>query len=169
MSHKVHVRERAVTVDIVARRPALQVRVGEHMHEIAEAHCAGAGEFEFTLDGRICRGWRYASVDHLYVRLEGRTYVLQLPQSGDAEGAGGISKDEVRAEVPGTLVSVACEEGKAVSAGEIIVTIESMKMQMGLPAPRDGVIAKIHFERNASFDRGAVLVSLAPLDSAPRS
>lgn len=162
--HQVILNERGVTVDIITRKPLLRLRIGDLTHVVTEARCAGAGEFEFILDGRICRGWRYANVDEVYVRLEGRTFVLQLPQFDAAEGSAGVSRDEVRAEMPGTLVSLACEEGKAVSAGEIIVTIESMKMQMGLPAPRDGVVSKIHFDRNASFDRGAVLVSLSPLE-----
>jgi len=168
MSHKVILNDLAVTVEIAHRTPFLRLRIGEHTHVVTEAHCPGAGEFEFIVDGRICRGWRYASGDEVSVRLDGRTYALHLPRFGDAEDLAGPSKDEVRAEVPGTLVAVDCAEGQQVSAGEIIATIESMKMQMGLPAPRDGVVAGIHVACNAPFERGAVLISLVPLASAPR-
>ncbi len=162
MSHKVILEERAVGVEIAQRKPFLRLRIGEVTHVITEVHCPGAGEFEFIVDGRICRGWRYASADEVSVRIDGRTTTLRLPRFGDGGDAGAGSKDEIRAEMPGTLVSVDCVEGQAVGAGEIIVTIESMKMQMGLPAPRDGVVAKIHVAHNASFDRGAVLITLAP-------
>ncbi len=168
MSYNVILNDRAVAVEIASRTPFLRLRIGDITHVVTEVHCPGAGEFEFIVDGRICRGWRYASADEVYVRVEGRTFVLNLPRFGEAEDVGEVSKDEVRAEMPGTVVAVDCKEGDAVSAGDIIVTIESMKMQMGLTAPRDGVVSKVHFARNASFDRGAVLVSLAPVEIALR-
>jgi len=169
MSHKVILDDAAVTVEIATRTPLLRLRIGELTHVVTEVHCPGAGEFEFIVDGRICRGWRYASADEVSVRVDGRTYTLHLPRFGEAEDAAGPSKDEIRAEMPGTLVGLDCSEGQAVAAGEILVTIESMKMQMGLPAPRDGVVGKIHYARNASFDRGAVLVTLAPAAGAAKS
>ena len=168
MSHKVILNDLAVTVGIAHRTPFLRLRIGEVTHVVTEVHCPGAGEFEFIVDGRICRGWRYASADEVSVRVDGRTYTLHLPRFGEAEDVAGPSKDELRAEMPGTLVAVDCAEGQPVAAGEIIVTIESMKMQMGIPAPRDGVVGKIHFARNASFDRGAILVSLVPSAGAAR-
>jgi 3-methylcrotonyl-CoA carboxylase alpha subunit len=167
MSHVVVLNDCSVTVEIVARTPFLRLRIKDVTHVITEVHGPGAGEFEFIVDGRICRGWRYASADEVYVRVGGRTFVLHLPRFGDAGAAAGVSRDEVRAEMPGTVVGIECKEGQAVTAGEIIVTIESMKMQMGLPAPRDGVVSAVHFARNASFDRGAVLVSLAPVATVP--
>jgi biotin carboxyl carrier protein len=169
MSHKVILDDIAVTVEIAQRTPFLRLRIGALTHVVTEVHCPGAGEFEFIVDGRICRGWRYASGDEVSVRVDGRTYALHLPRFGEAEDVNGPSKDEVRAEMPGTLVAVDCAEGQPVAAGEIIATIESMKMQMGIPAPRDGVVGTIHFARNASFDRGAVLISLVPLGGAART
>ena len=168
MSHKVILNDRAVTVEIATRTPFLRLRIGDVTHVVTEVHCPGSGEFEFFVDGRICHGWRYASANEVYLRVEGCTFVAHLPRFAEAEDVTGVSKDEVRAEMPGTVVAVDCKEGQAVSAGDIIVTIESMKMQMGLPAPRDAVVSKVHFARNASFDRGAVLVSFAPMVTIPR-
>ena len=50
------------------------------------------------------------------------------------EAAGGLAEslDEIRAPMPGVIVSVHKAEGDAVRRGEAIVTIESMKLQMAL-------------------------------------
>ena len=49
-----------------------------------------------------------------------------------------------------------------------LVTIESMKLQVGLVAPRDGTIAAIHVPAETAFDRGALLISFVAL-AAPEA
>jgi len=49
-----------------------------------------------------------------------------------------------------------------VAAGQVLMVIESMKMQMNLEAARDGVVAEINCARGEVFDRDAVLIRLAP-------
>jgi biotin carboxyl carrier protein len=50
-----------------------------------------------------------------------------------------------------------------VKAGDKLITIESMKLQVGLVAPRDGTIEKIHVPAETAFDRGATLISFVAL------
>ena len=68
--------------------------------------------------------------------------------------------------MPGTLVAHHVEIGAEVALGARLVTIESMKLQVTIAAPRAGVVARLHVAEGATFERGAVLVSLAP--SAPQ-
>jgi propionyl-CoA carboxylase alpha chain len=53
--------------------------------------------------------------------------------------------------MPGLLVSLAVQEGDAVSAGQELAVLEAMKMENTLYAERDGVVAKINFEPGASL------------------
>ena len=53
--------------------------------------------------------------------------------------------------MPGLLVSLAVEEGRAVNAGEELAVLEAMKMENTLLAERDCVISKINFEIGASL------------------
>eukprot|EP00051_Salpingoeca_urceolata_P027513 m.481788 g.481788 ORF g.481788 m.481788 type:complete len:706 (-) comp22328_c0_seq1:117-2234(-) len=46
--------------------------------------------------------------------------------------------------MPGTLISVAVEEGQEVLAGQEVAVVEAMKMQNQLMAPRSGKVLKIH-------------------------
>ena len=139
----------------------LRIAVGEAVHTVSEAEVS-ASDFEITIDGQIHQGWRYATADEVYIRLHGRTYVVGLPQSSAALAAAGQADNEIRADMPGTVVAIHCAEGEEVASGQKLITIESMKLQIGLVAPRDGTVAKVHVGANATFERGATLVSLAP-------
>ena len=53
--------------------------------------------------------------------------------------AGAVAPD-IRTPMPGTVVAVAVGTGDAVSAGQLLVTIEAMKMEHKMLAPTDGVV-----------------------------
>jgi propionyl-CoA carboxylase alpha chain len=46
--------------------------------------------------------------------------------------------------MPGLVVSIAVAEGDKVEAGQVLATVEAMKMENILRAERDGKIAKLH-------------------------
>jgi acetyl/propionyl-CoA carboxylase alpha subunit len=155
--------EREVSIRVIAREPALRIAIGDVEYEV-QSNAAEIARFEIALDGHVHRGWQYAEGDEIYLHLSGWNYRMQLPR---AEGGGGAAsaKDEVHAEMPGVLIGVHCEADQAVNAGDKLVTIESMKLQLTLVAPRDGVVAKVHLPVESVFDRGALLVSLQPAEA----
>jgi biotin carboxyl carrier protein len=62
--------------------------------------------------------------------------------------------------MPGAVVSVDKAAGEPVKRGETIVTIESMKLQTALVAPRDGVVAEILRKEGETFEKDEVIVRL---------
>jgi acetyl/propionyl-CoA carboxylase alpha subunit len=158
MAYEMLLNERDVALDIQARRPALKVKVGDIARVIAELPAAG-GAFAVSVDGKAYKGWRCLVGDEVYVRLHGRTYVVGLPQAQLRAHVRGGHDDEIHADMPGTMIQVHVAAGAEVKAGDRLVTIESMKLQVTLPAPHDGVIAKIHVPAETAFERGALLVS----------
>jgi len=145
---------------ILGRRPQLAVRLGERVHRVLAAS-AGEGEFDLTVDGVRYRGWRCASGDEVHVRLNGRTYRVRLERRGADQG-GASEQEEVRASMPGVVVAVHCASGAHVEAGEKLLTLESMKLQMTVVASHAATIARLHVAPGAVFERGALLVSFAP-------
>ncbi len=164
MPYKINIDDRTIEADIVKRKPLLRVLIGERQHTVTEARCPGSGDFEITIDGKIYSGWRYASSEDVYMRINGRTFIISAPRGPGELADDGSAKNEVRADMPGTVVSVECKDGDEVKSGQQLMTIESMKLQVGLVAPRDGVIEKVHFAANTPFDGGATLISLVPLE-----
>jgi len=149
-------------IGIARRRPGLVLTIDGRAVDIAELP-AEDGAFNLVIDGTPQRGWRYRIGNELHLRLGGRSYVLEVldRHAGGKGGAG--SGNELRAEMPGTVVEIACQAGAQVAAGQALLTIESMKMQMILSAPFDAVVETVHVAPNASFERAALLVTLKPV------
>lgn len=159
MAYRIRIDGREVEAQIVAHRPRLRVRLGEAPHEVAGARLGG-DDFALTVDGKAYHGWQCAVGDELHVRLNGRTYRLQLAQRAAPTGTA-AAQDEIRASMPGVVVAVHCEPGQAVNAGDRLLTLESMKLQMTIVAAHAAAVAQVHVAPQAVFERGALLVSFA--------
>jgi biotin carboxyl carrier protein len=70
-------------------------------------------------------------------------------------------QSEVRAIIPGRVLTVAVTPGDAVTAGQQLLTVEAMKMQNELRAPRDGTIERVAVGPGATVELGDILVVLA--------
>ncbi len=68
---------------------------------------------------------------------------------------------EVAAHITGTIWKIEVKEGDTVTEGQTLVILESMKMEMPLEAPEDGVVEKIHVAEAQAVNEGDVLVTLA--------
>jgi acetyl-CoA carboxylase biotin carboxyl carrier protein len=67
---------------------------------------------------------------------------------------------EVKAEVTGTVWKITCAVGDAVAAGQTVLIIESMKMEIPLEAGRDGTVTEIRCEEGQPVNDGDVMVVL---------
>lgn len=147
-------------VTILARRPHLVLSVDGRRHVVENLDEAGDGSRSLTLDGEPIAFARAGSADGAIIRLDGRSFALRRRDAAEASAAGG-GANVVRAPMPGTVVLVHKRVGDHVQRGETVVTIESMKLQMKLDAPRDGEIAEIAAREGEGFDKDAVLARLA--------
>lgn len=62
---------------------------------------------------------------------------------GGMEMAGDSQVQEIKAPMPGTIISVAVKEGAQVTYGQEICVLEAMKMKNNIRAPRAGTISKV--------------------------
>ncbi len=61
------------------------------------------------------------------------------------------------APMPGTIVHVAVEEGDAVEAGQVLLTLEAMKMEHSVTAPVSGTVASVAVAVGQQVDQDATL------------
>ncbi|MBS1111244.1 MAG: biotin/lipoyl attachment protein, partial [Anaeromyxobacteraceae bacterium] len=61
------------------------------------------------------------------------------------------------AHITGTVVRVEKSPGEAVTAGEAIVILESMKMEMPVESPVDGRVKEVRVKEGQSVAEGDVL------------
>ncbi len=67
----------------------------------------------------------------------------------------------VSAPMPGVVASLAVASGRAVIAGDLLMTIEAMKMETALHAERDGTVAALHVAAGQSVDAKDLLLEYA--------
>jgi biotin carboxyl carrier protein len=82
-----------------------------------------------------------------------------LAEAEVAARAGG-GPIEVRATLPGLVVSIHVELGAEVAEGAPLLTIEAMKMQNEVRAPRAGTVAEVAVASGQPVATGALLLRL---------
>ena len=67
---------------------------------------------------------------------------------------------DVPAHITGTVWKIETKVGAAVKAGDVLVILESMKMEMPVEAPEDGTVKEIRCKETQAVNEGDVLVVL---------
>ena len=100
--------------------------------------------------------------DVVHVHLRGRTRSLRYvdPLQALASVAADDGHNLARAPMPGAVVALKVAPGDAVTAGTVLMVIESMKLETQIRASQDGIVERLHVKDGDSFDRDAILVTL---------
>lgn len=149
-------------VTITRRRPHLVLRIDGEEHEVAQLPGTGDGRHRMAIGGHAVGFARATLGDRQVVRLGGRTYEVGRVDPFSKAGSAGGGQDALKAPMPGAVVSVHKQAGDSVTRGEVLVTIESMKLQTALPSPRDGVIAQVLRAEGQTFEKDEIIVMLEP-------
>ena len=62
--------------------------------------------------------------------------------------------------MPGLIVTVPVSEGQAVQKGDILIILESMKMQNELKCPIEGTVPRVRVKAGESVEHNQVLLSV---------
>lgn len=66
----------------------------------------------------------------------------------------------VRAPMPGVVISIKCKIRRKVKAGDLLLTLEAMKMENEIRAPRSGVVKRIAVSEKQSVNYDDLLVEI---------
>lgn len=125
---------------VQARGKALEVRLGGVVHLVE------------VLDARRAR-------------IDGKEVAFEVPffAPGGAPGQHEVldrGAAKVRPPMPGRVVALKVREGDEVQKGQVLLVLESMKMQNEVLAPHGGRVAKVHAREGQVVEPSAVLVEL---------
>ena len=93
----------------------------------------------------------------------GQAYAFTRPGRGGSIGAA-AGDGAVVAPMPGKVTSVEIKQGEKVAKGQRLLTLEAMKMEHGLVAPFDGVVAELNTKAGAQVQVDAVLAKIEKSD-----
>jgi acetyl-CoA/propionyl-CoA carboxylase biotin carboxyl carrier protein len=68
--------------------------------------------------------------------------------------------DTLVSPMQGTIVKIAASEGQRVSAGDVVVVLEAMKMEQPLTAHKDGTVTGLSVEVGQTVTAGAAICQL---------
>ena len=85
--------------------------------------------------------------ERVVVFYEGQAYEFDRSARGSVGAAAGDGA--IIAPMPGKVTSVEVSQGDKVAKGQRLLTLEAMKMEHGLVAPFDGVVAELNAKAGA--------------------
>jgi 3-methylcrotonyl-CoA carboxylase alpha subunit/acetyl-CoA/propionyl-CoA carboxylase biotin carboxyl carrier protein len=151
---------RMVRVD----RGAGVVEDGDRRFAVHETAAAGADALRLEIDGALHEFFVERSAHAVTVGHRGRAHVFRRPEQFVHDATAAAGDGAVTAPMPGTILAVNGEVGRAVQAGETLVVLEAMKMEIALQAPFDGELAELDAAEGEQVALGRTLFRVVAAD-----
>ena len=126
---------------------------------------SGTDDFEFLLDNTFHHAKiLHSSSAEVKIMIDGQSLVVkkhskmtEVLEKASAMGGAGGGDLNLKSQIPGRVVSIAAKAGTEVKKGDVIVVLESMKMQVAVKAHKDGNLKEIKVKQGATVARNDVL------------
>lgn len=125
------------------------------------------GLFSLLLDQQSFEALVEEGEGEIRVLINGVLYHVQVADERSkrlAEAAGAFAPTSgevnIKSPMPGLIVAIAVNEGQVVHKGQVLVVLESMKMENELKAPRDGTVSSIKVEPRQTVEQNQVLLMM---------
>jgi biotin carboxyl carrier protein len=126
---------------------------------------SGTGEFEFILDNTFHHAKILQSgssevklmLDGQPITIKKHSKLTEVLEKASALGGTGGGDRNLASQIPGRVVNIAAKPGAEVKKGDVVVVLESMKMQVAVKAHKDGTLKEIKVKQGASVARNDVL------------
>ncbi len=128
---------------------------------------AGSRSIRLLVNNKSYEGYMYPDDDDWEVLLQGIMYSVNVEDERErrlrqalGEGPTLTGEFHLKAPMPGLVVSVPVSDGQEVAKGDVLIILESMKMQNELKSPRDGKISRLRVKVGDSVERKQTLLSV---------
>ena len=143
------------------------ISVNGKLYGIDFESVSGQPVYSLIVDGRSHESYVQRGDDNWQVLLRGRLYPVTVEDEREKRlraAAGGSVAEGVefhlKAPMPGLIIAVNVSEGDEVRKGQVLLILESMKMQNELKAPRDGMVNRIRVKPGESVEQKQTLLSV---------
>ena len=164
MKYVATIADREYIIEIVDER---HVVVDGVKYEVDFESLSGQPVHSLLVNDRSFEAHVYPSDEGWQVLLRGNLYELQVEDERErrlraAMGGGPIEAGEyhLKSPMPGLVVAVPVEEGQQIKKGDVLVVLESMKMQNELKSPRDGMVGRIRVRAGETVEQKQTLLSI---------
>ena len=123
--------------------------------------------YSLVLDGQSFEAHVYTDEEQWQVLLRGDMYNAVVEDERErrlrAQFEGGPMEQgeyHLKAPMPGMVIAIPVAEGQAVEKGDVLLILESMKMQNELKAPRAGKISRVRVAPGERVEQKQTLLSV---------
>ena len=99
-------------------------------------------------------------IDNVPVTLNMNTHFDEVVYKNSGGSGSGGAELSLKSQIPGKVVSIAVAEGDSVKKGDVVCTLESMKMQVAVKAHKDGAVKNLKIKEGATVAKGDVITDL---------
>jgi len=128
---------------------------------------SGQPVYSLLVDGASFEAFVYPGEEKWEVLLMGRQFPVTVEDERDkrlrAAAGGSVSETgeyHLKAPMPGMVVSILVEEGQKIEKGQVMLILESMKMQNELKSPRAGTVGRLRVKAGESVEQKQTLLSV---------
>ena len=143
------------------------IRVGDRLLEVDFESVNGQPVFSVILDGKSYESFISESDEGWQVLMRGRQYQITVEDEREkrlrAAAGGGVAEGgefNLKAPMPGLVVAIPVSEGQEIKKGQVLIILESMKMQNELKSPKDGIVERIRVKAGESVEQKQALLSV---------
>lgn len=165
MKYVTTIGEKEFIVDVIDDR---HVELNGSVYQVDFDSIGGQPVFSMLVDGRSYEAYIYPADEDWQVLLYGRLYPASVEDERERrlrQSSGGRIADrgefQLKAPMPGLVVSIPVSEGQQVQEGDVLLVLESMKMQNELKCPRSGVVTRTRVVVGDRVEQRQVLLSVA--------
>ena len=164
MKYITTIEDKKFVIEIIDDR---RISVDGKVYEVDFESVSGQPVYSLIVDGKSHESYVYPGDDNWQVLMRGRLYTVAVVDEREmrlrSAAGGGVAETgefHLRAPMPGLVVSIPVEEGQEIKKGQVVLILESMKMQNELKSPRDGVIGRIRVKAGETVEQKQTLLSI---------
>ncbi len=123
--------------------------------------------YSLITEGKSYEAYVSENDDQWEVLLLGDLYTIAVVDEREQRlrNAGGVQVADrgeyhMKAPMPGLVVAIPVKEGQEVQKGDVLVILESMKMQNELRSPKDGIVTRIRVSVGDSVEQKVTMLSV---------
>ena len=141
------------TVEVTVARDSQTWYLGD-----LECQIMADGRLKLTVNGVTKFAHSTKVGDVWWVHIDGHVFCIEKTEAGsnDDDSQGGMV-----APMPGKIIDVLVEQGQSVTAGDLLLVMEAMKMEHRIVANVDGVIGMLKLKAGDQVQQGDVLVEIS--------
>lgn len=143
------------------------VSIDGRVQEVDFESVSGQPVYSLIIDGKSYESYVYETEEGWQVLTRGRQYNLTVEDEREkrlrAAAGNGVAESgeyHLKAPMPGLIVAIPVNEGDRVEKGQVILILESMKMQNELKSPKAGTVGRIRVKQGETVEQKQALMSV---------